>query len=390
MQVEIVKAQKFEAIGTLTHGIAHDFNNLLSIIMGYISLAEEDIKPEVGGSEYLKEAEKASLRAQELTNQLISFSKGGVPVKKVGSLGNLIKETTDFFLSESKVAFEFSFLPDRWPVEFDEDHMQHVIKSLIVNAVESMPDGGTIDVRAENINVGSGTEVPNLLLSDGKYVKISIRDQGIGIPKEHLSKIFDPYFSTKEIGTQKGMGLGLATAYSIIKKHSGCIAVESEVGIGTTFTLYLPALEKTTPDLEPAPKPDPEKPVPLTGRILVMDDEEMIRNISQHMLRRRGYKPEVAKDGAEAIECYQGAMDSGKPFDAVILDLTVKGGIGGKEAVKTLLKINPQVKAVVSSGYSNHPEMTDFKTYGFTGVLTKPYKMKDLADVLNTVITGKR
>nr|MBC8394125.1 response regulator [Deltaproteobacteria bacterium] len=208
---------------------------------------------------------------------------------------------------------------------------------------------------------------------------------GVGIPEEHLSRIFDPYFSTKEMGIQKGMGLGLATTYSIINRHDGHITVESEVGCGTTFTLYLPAHEKDLRELEPEKTPRPEKPEIRTGRILVMDDEEMMRNLANQVLSRFGYDVEVAKDGAEAIELYKKAMDSGRQFEVVILDLTVKYGIGGKDAIKNLSAIDPQVKAIVSSGYFNDPVMTDFRRYGFIGALPKPYTMKDLKDALDKV-----
>jgi len=386
---QLQQAQKLEATGTLAEGIAHDFNNLLSIIMGYVSLAEDDIKPETVVSEYLQEAGKASLRAQELTKQLITFSKGGAPVKKIGSIEGLVKETINFVLSGSKIKCEY-FLPHAlWLVEFDEGQMKHAVKNLAFNAVESMPDSGNIDIKIENLQISSQTAKQSLPLSEGKYVKISIRDQGVGIPEEHLSKVFEPYFSTKEKGIQKGMGMGLATTYSIVNRHGGYITVESEMGIGTAFTLYLPALEKKTVELEPVRKAEPEKPASFTGRILVMDDEEMIRNISHQLLSRLGYEPESTQDGAEAIELYKNAMDSGRPFDAVILDLTVKVGMGGKKTVKKLLEIDPQVRAIVSSGYLNDPVMHDFRKYGFTGALTKPYTIEDLSNALNKVAIAK-
>ena len=379
MQEELLKVKKLESVGILASGIAHDFNNLLTIIIGNIELAKDDIKPEVGISECLAEAEKASIQAQVLTKQLITFSKGGVPVKKIGSIGNLVKETTAYSLSGSNVKCDFLILHDLWPVEFDEGQMKHAIKNMIDNAVESMPDEGTIHVRAENFNIFAE---PSLPLLEGKYVKISIRDHGVGIPEKHLSKIFDPYFSTKEMGIQKGMGLGLATTYSIINRHGGYISVESQVGVGTTFTLFLPAHEKDIRELKPTEIHKPEKPEIRTGRILVMDDEESIRKLSKKRLSVLGYESELAKDGAQAIELYKKSMDSGQPFDLVILDLTVKGGMGGKEAIKFLQEINPQVKAIVSSGYSNDPVMTNFRAYGFTGALPKPNTKKELIDVL--------
>ena len=383
LEAHLQHAQKLESIGILAGGIAHDFNNLLSVIMGNIELAKDDMKPEVGISEFLAGAEKASFQAQELTKQLITFSKGGAPVKKIDSIGELVKETTNFSILGANVKCEFSIPHDLWLVDFDEGQMKHAINNIIVNAVEFMTDSGTIDVKAENFNVTTEQGLP---ITAGKYIKISIRDQGVGIPAEHLSMVFDPYFSTKEMGIQKGMGLGLTTTYSIINRHDGHITIESERGVGTTFALYLPVYEKDVRELKPVEILKPEKPAIRTGRILVMDDEEMIRNLSRQVLSRLGYEPELVKDGAEAIELYRKAMETGEPFDAVILDLTVKGGMGGKDAVKALLELDPQVKAIVSSGYSNDPVMTNYRAYGFIGALPKPYSKKDLSDMLNQVL----
>jgi len=248
MQEELLKAKKLESVGILAGGIAHDFNNLLCIILGNIELAQDNIKFETGVSEFLKEAEKASIQAHSLTKELITFSKGGAPVKKIGSIGTLLTETTTLTISKSNVTCNFLISNDLWPVEIDEGQMKYAINNLIINAVESMPDEGTLHVSAENLNI---TVEPGFLFPEGKYVKISIRDHGVGIPEKHLLEIFDPYFSTKERGTQKGMGLGLATTYSILKRHDGHITVESEVGVGTTFTLFLPAYEKYIRELKP-------------------------------------------------------------------------------------------------------------------------------------------
>ncbi len=386
LEAQLQQAQKMEAIGILAGGLAHDFNNLLAIITGNIDLAKDDVKPEVRISENLAEAEKASFRAKELIKQLITFSKGGEPVKEVSSIVDLVKDTTNLNISGSDARCVFSLPENLWLAEFDEGLMKHAIKNLVDNAIEAMPDGGSIDVVAENVEIDSETKESDLPLSKGKYIKIAIKDKGIGIPEDHLSKIFDPYFSTKEIGVQKGMGMGLSTTYSIINRHEGHITAKSELGVGTTFTIYLPVAVEEIVGIEPVKMVEPKKPAVLTRRILVMDDEEMIRKLSTKVLSRLGYEPELAQDGAEAIELYKRAMDSAKPFDAVILDLTVKGGMGGKDAVKELLEINPQVKAIVSSGYSNDPEMTDFRKYGFVGALPKPYAKKDLKDVLDKII----
>jgi PAS domain S-box-containing protein len=386
MQEELLKAKKLETVGILAGGIAHDFNNLLTIIIGNIELAEDDIKPEVGVSECLEEAEKACIQAQALTTQLITFSKGGAPVKEIGSIEDILTTTINSIIANSNVRCDFLISNDLWQVEFDHVQMRHAIKNLIVNAVESMPDGGLIKVRAENCIISSEIAHQVLFVSEGNYVKISIQDHGVGIPEKHLSQIFDPYFSTKNMGIQKGMGLGLSTTYSIINRHNGCISVESRVGIGTIFTLFLPAGKKDIRELPLLERHKPEKTEIRTRRILLMDDEEGIRKLSKQRLNQLGYETELAKDGSQAIDLYKKAMDSGRPFDAVILDLTVKRGMGGKDAVKALLKIDPQVNAIVSNGYSNDPVMTDFRAYGFTGSLAKPNKKEDLIEALKKII----
>ena len=381
MENLLIRSQKLESVGTLAGGIAHDFNNLLSVIMGNIEMAKGDIKPEIGVSMNLKEAEKASGKAQELTTKLITFSKGGEPYKKTGPIGDLIIESTEVTLSGSSSNCEFSIPEDLWLVEFDEGQIKHAFKNLIVNAVEAMPDGGTIHVRAQNLDPGTGTEKSDSALTAGRYVKLTIHDQGVGISEGNLSRIFDPYFSTKELGIEKGMGLGLATTYSIINKHGGHITIESEVGAGTTVHICLPAKEaEGIAHKEKQLAVDSHTSV---KRVLVMDDEEMIRDLTKQMLGRFDCDVEVAKDGNEAIELYRNTMDAGEPFDLVILDLTIKGGMGGKIVIKELQKIDPDVKAIVSSGYSNDPVITNFSEYGFMGALAKPYAMKQLGDALS-------
>jgi two-component system cell cycle sensor histidine kinase/response regulator CckA len=382
MQDEFLKAQKLESIGILAGGMAHDFNNLLSIIMGNIDLVKDQLKPSADISALLAETEKASFQAQALTQQLTTFSKGGAPATKLSSIKDLVHEIEKSPNLGSNITCEISLAPDLWFVEFDEGQMKHAINNLIVNAIESMPDGGRIHVLAENFNL---TARGDLLFPEGRYIRISIRDQGGGIPEGHRSQIFDPYFSTKEMGLQKGMGLGLTTTYSIINRHDGYITVESEVGVGTTFTIILPAPEKDIRESEPSGAIKPEAPSTRTGKILLMDDEEMIRDLGQRILSRLEYDPELAADGNEAIEMYRKAMDSGNPFEIVILDLTVKGGLGGKDAAKKILKMNPHAKVIVSSGYSNDPVMIKFREYGFIAALPKPYKIKDMINVLKKV-----
>ncbi len=262
-------------------------------------------------------------------------------------------------------------------MEADEGQINQVIGNLLINSNQAMPEGGIIKITAENILVKAKSKLP---MPKGKYVKLAIADQGIGISPEYLEKIFDPYFSTK----QKGSGLGLATAYSIIRNHSGQIQVESQVGVGTTFCIYLPAIEKVVP----AAEPETAKPTMGQGKVLVMDDEEMVRDVLGGMLSRLGYEVDFASDGSQAIEKFVKAQETNQPFAAVILDLTIPGGMGGEKAVKELLKIDPQVKALVSRGYSDDPIMADFQKYGFTAVITKPYKVAELGKVLNDALTG--
>jgi len=387
LEAQLLQAHKMEAVGTLAGGIAHDFNNLLSVILVNLSLADEDIKPEVGRSNFLKEAEKASLRAKDLAARLITFSKGGAPVKKVTSIGKLVKDSVISSTSGSDIGCEFSIADDLSIVEIDEAQMKQAIHNIAVNAQEAMSGKGAIQIYGENVLIG---ETDNLTLKNGKYVKITITDQGIGIPEENLTKIFDPYFSTKEMGADKGMGLGLSICHSIVEKHGGLITVESELGIGTVFFIYLPASEKAIAKLEPEREFEPEIPATGTGKVLLMDDEKMIRNFAIRVLNRIGYESEVSIDGAEAIELYKKAKESGDPFDAVILDLTNQFGMGGKEAIEKLIEIDPDVKGIVSTGYSDDPVVTNFKKYGFCGTLTKPYSIDELSKALSDVISREK
>ncbi len=380
MEEELQKAQKLESLGILAGGIAHDFNNVLTGILGNIMLAKAHTKPEHKVYERLTEAEKACLRAKDLSQQLLTFSRGGAPIKKIASVRELLRDAVPFALSGSNVRCEFTVTDDLWPVEIDTGQIGQVINNLIINANQAMPEGGIIKVRAENMVTDAGQALP---LKEGRYVKISIEDHGIGITKKHLPKIFDPYFTTKG----KGKGLGLSVAYSIVKKHNGYIDVESKLGVGTTFFIYLPASEHS-PAIKEKEK-EMNRIFKGMGRILMMDDEEIIRDVAGEILRHMGYSVEFAKDGVEAIELYKIAKESGEPFDAVIMDLTVPGGMGGKEAIGKLLEIDPAVKAIVSSGYSNDPVMANFRRYGFRDVVAKPYRIKELGETLHGLLRGR-
>ncbi len=377
------KEKKLESIGALAGGLAHDYNNLLSAIMGYISLTMYHVRDGHEISEYLNQAEKASRRAKELTRELITFSNGGKPIKKTGSMAEVLRESARYSREGSRVTWDFFTPPEPWPVDFDEDQMKRAVNNIMVNAVESMPDGGSIIARMENREAGAGDWRGRPGVE--KYVKITIEDHGFGIPEENLFMIFDPYFSTKTRGARKGMGMGLAIAWSIIKKHDGHIRVESRVGVGSTFIIQLPASEKSAALFEAAKKRAPRTRENGEGKILVLEDEPMLGTLVKQMLDRFGRQAELALNGAEAIELYKMAMDSGDPFDAVILDLTVKGGMGGKTAIRKLLEVDPHVKAIVSSGYSNDPVMTEYRRYGFGEALLKPYTMEELRRTLDKV-----
>lgn len=378
MEEEVWKTRKLEAIGLLAGGIAHDFNNILTGILGNITLAKLFARPEDPIYEKLTGAEKTAWRAKHLTQQLLTFAKGDTPVKEVADLRDLVSEAAGFALGGKRANCEYSLPEDLWAVDADRWQITQVISNLLTNAHDAMPEG-TIRVRAENVIVDASHPVGTL---SGAYVRLSVTDQGPGIPKEHLSKVFDPYFTTKD----KASGFGLSISYSLVKKHGGHIAIESEPGTGTTATIYLPASEQAAP--KKAAKEEAKAAAIAKGlRVLVMDDEEIVRSVSEGFLAHLGCEAVLAKDGAEAVSLFQRAREGGKPFDVVILDLTVPEGMGAAEAVKKLLDLDPNVKAILSSGYSNDPLMVEFRKHGFRGTLTKPYEITQIEDVLRKVTT---
>ncbi|MDD2336551.1 MAG: PAS domain S-box protein [Geobacteraceae bacterium] len=382
MEEELLKAQKLDSIAILAGGIAHDFNNLLTAILGNISLSKMYVSEGDKIHQKLCEAEKASLRARDLTQQLLTFSRGGAPVKKISSIAEIIKDSTAFSLSGSKVTCTFTIPVNLWLVEVDEGQISQVINNIILNAEQAMPAGGVIEVACRNVQVG---EDDNLPLQDGRYILVSISDQGVGISEEALPRIFDPYFTTKD----RGKGLGLSTVYSIVQNHDGHIAVSSKPGFGTTFFIYLPATNypgKFSSGEEIAADQVEEQTV--KGRVLVMDDEENIREVVAEMLCFLGYEVTLSRDGEEAVSLYTQALKSNHPFAAVLMDLTIPGGMGGGEAIRILRKIDPAVKGIVSSGYSNDPILSDYKTFGFQGIITKPYKLGEIRGVLEQVLAG--
>lgn len=385
LERERQRIDKLESVGTLAGGIAHDFNNILTGILGNISLAimkaqahNDDI------NEILKEAEKASLRAKDLTQQLLTFARGGAPVKKLVSINQLLSDTVSFALRGSNVDCQFSMPDDLGQVEIDEGQIGQVISNLVLNARQSMPTGGIVQVTAENVKVHADQHAEqDIPLQPGEYIKIAVTDHGIGIPSQYIDKIFDPYFTTK----QTGSGLGLATCYSIVHNHNGHIVVESEVGAGSTFYMYLPSskVKIKTPEFDVTLDLPFEK-----GRVLIMDDEKVVTDIASRMLKYIGYTDIVcAADGDQAIKLYRESMEAGAPFSVVILDLTIPGGKGGTETIKELLEIDPEVNAIVSSGYSDNMTMAKYSEFGFKAVVSKPYTIEELGKTLGQLMMGK-
>jgi len=374
---ELHKMQDIENIGVLAAGLAHDFNNILTGIFGNISLAKMKIDSEHPGFKYLEKSEKSMNRATRLTRQLLTFSKGGEPVKEDVVLTKLIEDTTLFDLSGSNVKPFFDFSKASLEAKVDKGQIQQVISNLVINADQAMPDGGNLYIDVENINIinGQGPAIKN-----GRYIKIVIKDEGAGIDKTSYDRIFDPYFTTKE----KGSGLGLTTVYSIIKKHDGHITVESKPGKGTVFIIYLPATETTADKSVTTGK----KTVAIANKhkVMVMDDDQDILNLVTTILEMNNFVVATSLDGKQMLESYQNAMDKSEPFEAVIMDLTIPGGMGGKEAVEELLKIDDNAKCIVSSGYADDPIMAHYQEYGFKAAISKPFALDNLNNILLDII----
>ena len=369
---ELQRLEKLESIGLLAGGIAHDFNNILMGIVGNLSLAKMHLKPDDKLYEIISDAEQIAFSAKSLTNQLLTFSKGGTPVKKVIDIKPFLRQWVSFALRGSNLKPLFSIDENLYNVEVDPGQISQVINNLVLNARDAMPEGGILEVGAENFLIEKNHPLP---LKPGKYVKISIRDHGVGIPEKYLDRIFDPFFTTK----QKGSGLGLAVSFSIVKQHGGHITVYSELGKGTVFHLYLPSAEETVSE-EHSEK---EEVFTGGGRILIMDDQKIVVKVLSKMLKELGFSEvEISYNGEEAINKYKEYFNAGKIFDFVILDLTVPGGMGGKEVVKKILEINPDAKVIVSSGYSNDPIMSNYEEYGFSGIIVKPFTMESLKRAL--------
>ena len=378
---ELLKIEKLESLGALAGGIAHDFNNILTGILGNISFAQMFLDDTHKSYKPLVEAEKSSIRAGVLARQLLTFARGGDPVKKVISLHHLMNEAVSLVLCGSNVKGTIEIPDSTFAVNADEGQLNQAFHSIVINATQAMPGGGTLLVSAQNVTLNDAN---SMTLPSGSYVRISFSDQGGGISDGDLKKIFDPYFTTKSSGT----GLGLALAHSIINKHGGHIGVKSVIGNGTTFIIHLPSIGETYSAYQAGF--DTENSDAQTGcSILVMDDSEVILDMTTEMLEYMGYLATTCESGAEAIMKYKAARDSGTPFSAVIMDLTIPGGMGGKEAAQQILAIDPKACLIVSSGYSNDPIMSDFRAYGFSGAIAKPYKMKEFGNLLRSTLSSR-
>ncbi|MGK2943665.1 MAG: hybrid sensor histidine kinase/response regulator [Desulfuromonadales bacterium] len=379
VEAEHQKLEKLESIGTLAGGIAHDFNNILTGLYGNVALAKMKLASDHPGFRFLETAEKSMDKATFLTNQLLTFAKGGAPVMESLSLGSLVEDVVNFNLSGSDVKPVISLADNLWMAKVDQGQIKQVFATLTINARQAMPDGGHLYVTIENteisVNVIRG-------LDRGKYLHITVTDEGTGIAPEHLDRLFDLYFTTKQMGS----GLGLATTYSIINKHKGHISVISPPGEGTTFTLYLPATAVT--ETSSRQTLATSSSLGQTFRVLVMDDEEMIRSLLRDLLRELGFAVETAAEGRQAIELYRQAMDKGESFAVVILDLTIPGGMGGQKTAKEILQMDPEAKIIVSSGYADDPVMASYADYGFKGVASKPYSPRKLSDVLGQLLVN--
>jgi PAS domain S-box-containing protein len=375
LREEAIQSQKLESLAVLAGGLAHDFNNLLTGVLGNVSLAlsRPGLPEEARG--WLEDAEAAGVRAQGLTQQLLTFARGGAPIRKVTRLGPAIRQIASFCSLGTTAVCRIDVDPDLWPAEADEGQVAQVVQNLVLNAIEAMPDGGEVVVAARNQTLPANNV---LRLAPGPHLVIQVADHGVGIPDAVRARIFDPYFSTK----QRRSGLGLAVSHSIVVRHGGRIQVDSEVGRGTTFQVFLPALPGVMPEGASAAVPAPAP----GGTILVMDDDPMVRRLMERMLARLGYGIASAEDGRQAVQMYQSAREAGQPFDAVILDLTVPGGMGGVEAMAALRLLDRDVRAIVTSGYSDNPVMASYADYGFAAVLPKPFVVERLRAALGEAL----
>ena len=377
LEAEIVKAQKLESIGILAGGIAHDFNNIMAAVLGNISLAKLYSSDNSKVQSKLEEAEKASLRASELTRQLLTFSKGGQPVRRVSSIHKILKESAAFASIGSEVKVIFDLSEDLWSVEVDEAQIGQAVNNMVINAIHAMPGGGEIKIGAANHLFDFEND---LSIKPGQYLRVSILDRGSGISPDILDNIFDPYFTTKP----KGSGLGLATVYSIIRNHGGRILVDSSSDKGTEFVFYLPAVERKPEEfMQPATSGGKNG----YAKILVMDDEVSVLEVVSEILEHHGYQVDTVTDGLEAVKKYRTAFDTKEAYDLLIMDITVPGGIGGVEALRQILTIDSTAKAIVASGYANNTVMANYQEFGFVDSMIKPFRLETLLEAVYRIVS---
>lgn len=383
MEAELAKAQKLESIGLLAGGVAHDFNNIMTAVFGSLALAKMEVPEDSPAYARLTAAEEQCLKAKTLTRKLLTYSRGGSPQRKTASLAGVIREAVNFSLSGKNIACRFCLPDDLWSAQIDEGQMHQVVHSLVSNACEAMPHGGTIEVGAENTELAQDQIVP---LAAGAYIKWYVRDYGAGISEEHMKRIFDPYFTTKPMSSVKGMGLGLAICYSIVKSHDGIITAESTPGEGTVFTVYIPAScgERDAP--RPAASPEAQG-VP-KAKILLIDDEQILLDVTGSMLKHIGYDVVTAQSHGEAMAYYRQAGEAGRPFSLIIMDLTMRGDDGGEIAIRRWKDSHPEARAVISSGYMNDPVIEEYWKYGFVGAMVKPYSLVELKSSLEKILAG--
>ncbi|MCW5784430.1 MAG: response regulator, partial [Nitrospirales bacterium] len=379
-QEEQQRISKLNSLGVLAGGLAHDFNNILTTILGNVFVAKLRMVANDPLTQNLEQAEQACLRAKELTQQLLTFAKGGAPIKTSIALGDLLRKSTIFALSGSSISCHFDIPDDLWPLDADPGQIRQVFQNITLNARQAMPHGGHLSVKVENVGLKDSSALPSSSLIPGNYVQVSFEDQGNGIEARQLPNIFDPYYTTKPGAS----GLGLATAHSIIQQHHGHISVTSKVGVGTTFTVYIPSTY-VTPENEA--QHIPAIPRKSRGRVLVMDDEHSIRRMVEDALTQFGYDVVSVPDGQTAIDLFSKALADGMKFEVVILDLTIPGAMGGVKAIQHLRNLDPHIKAIVTSGYSDDPIICHFQDHGFQGILIKPYKIFDLAKTLESMFS---
>ena len=383
LEAEVQRAARLESLGVLAGGIAHDFNNLLTIIMGNLGLAMLNDKVKAAAGDYLREIERGAIRAAALTQQLLTFAKGGDPLRTTVPLPDIVRAAAELVLHGTSARCDYNVVPGLWNANVDKDQITQVVQNIVLNSVQAMPHGGVIRVSLSNDEIAPGVKAG---LAAGRYVRLVIADSGEGIRPDILPRIFDPYFSTKKTGG----GLGLATVYSIVKKHHGHIEVDSTPGQGTTFTLWLPAADTAPPEPPPpAPAPVAAAAPVRTARVLLMDDEESIRWLGATLLQRMGLEVTVVAEGAAAVREFSAARRDGRPFDLVILDLTIPGGMGGRETMEVIRRMDSRVPAIVSSGYSSDAVLADFRSFGFQAMVAKPYEIDQLIGTIKQVLAQR-